>query len=132
MATLSCDGGPSGRLPGGAGGGEGPSNHLPIGMVGGGVIPSLCDRVSGLSFSPQTCILRPQKARIKRLSSTYPNSPIINKLTINRVVAEANGKEGGGGAIAVSDINIRHYKNKTTLNLLDECCQTLLTSGGPQ
>ena len=45
VATLNFDGGPSGRLPVGAGGGEGLSNRLTAGVGSGGVLPSLWDQV---------------------------------------------------------------------------------------
>ena len=39
---------------------------------------------------------------------------------------------GRGGAILVSNRNIRHKKNKMALSLLDDRDKTLLKRGGPQ
>ena len=60
VENLRCDGGPSGRLPLGAGVGEYPYDRLSIGVDCGGVLFGLCDRGTVSSFSSRACLLRPQ------------------------------------------------------------------------
>ena len=89
---MQCDVGPSGRLPGGVGGGKGPYNCLPVGVDSGSMLPGMCDHVSGSSFPLLARLLRIQRAHSERLERTHTNRPKINRHTTEGDGAEVDGK----------------------------------------